>query len=427
MSDNSDFPPVQLSVSSENYITRSIEPVIKEALGDTPVVCLLGPRQCGKTTLAKQLDPARPLVSLDDNRLLSTARLDPQGFIAELPAFVTIDEVQHAPELLPVIKLAVDTHRRSGRFLLTGSANLLLLPAVSESLAGRMEVIRLHPLSESEKESASGAFLSRLLANDLDTRIRSSTEPVGLPVSQRLVSGGFPEPIGRPLKRARQWFREYVRSIIERDIRDVAEVRDIASLSRLLEVLAHRTASLLNVSSMANELRLNRATVERYLLVLERLFLVRRLPAWHRNRAAGLAKAPKLHMMDSGLCAVLSDLTTDDWQLDRTRMGHLLESFTVQQFFAQAGWTDPDVRFHHYRDKDKVEVDIVITLGRKVWGVEIKSSSSISANDGRGLLRLAEQCGKDFQRGILLHTGPSPLPMKDSRMTAMPISELWTI
>jgi len=408
------------------FLARSITATLHESLADTPVVCLLGPRQCGKSTLARQLDPDRAIVSLDDDRLLATARLDPQGFIAGLPDRITIDEVQHAPSLLPAIKLAVDNARRPGRFLLTGSANLLLLPAVSESLAGRMEIVRLHPLSESEKESTAGAFVANLLAGTLDTTIRPDGPVPSVPLEKRIVAGGFPEPLARPPRRARQWFREYVRSIIERDVRDVAEVRDIAGLSSLLEMVALRTAGLLNITSMANELRLNRLTTERYLSVLERLFLVRRLPAWHRNRASGLAKAPKLHLVDSGLAAMLSDLTSEDWLLDRTRMGHLFESFVVQQLVAQAGWTDPDVRFHHYRDKDKVEVDVVITRGRAVWGIEVKSSSTVSPSDGRGLLRLAERCGSDFQRGILLHTGPSPLPMKDPRLTAMPVGELWT-
>ena len=205
----------------------------------------------------------------------------------------------------------------------------------------------------------------------------------------------------------------------------MARVRDSHELSRLLKLLALHSAELFNASNLANSLSLHRETVEHYVSVLERLFLVRRLPAWHRNTGKRLIKSPKVHLIDNGLAATLADLTAADWLDKRERMGHLLESFVVQQLVAQAAWTDPDLRFWHYRDKDQVEVDVVITRGPKTWGIEVKAATTLTSRDGKGLARLADLCGKDFEGGVLLYTGQDILPMRDKRMLAIPISELW--
>lgn len=412
-------------VGDEILLPRLLAPVVREALRDTPVVCLLGPRQCGKTTLAQQLAPERAFVSLDENNYYRTATEDPAGFVTSLPDTVTLDEVQRVPALLPAIKRAVDQDRRPGRFLLTGSANLMLLPKVTESLAGRMEVAQLQPLTEAEKARNPGGFLGSLLEGILKPSINPLTKTAGPTLAERLVAGGYPEPLTRSSARARQWHRQYLRSIIERDVQDVARVRDGQELARLLELLALRSAELLNASNLSKDLGLHRETVEHYLTVLERIFLIRRLPAWHSNEAKRLIRSPKVYLLDNGLAATLADLTAADWLEKRHRMGHLLESFVVQQLIAQAAWTDPDLRFWHYRDKEKVEVDLVITRGRKTWGIEVKAASTLVPGDGQGLARLADRCGKDFQSGALLYAGQDLLPLADKRMIAVPLSELW--
>ena len=274
-------------------LSRSLASAVREALADTPVVCLLGPRQSGKTTLAQQLAPERAFISLDDPSYYRTATGDPAGLVASLPDAATVDEVQRAPALLPAIKHAVDRDRRPGRFLLTGSANLLLAPAVTESLAGRMEIVQLHPLTESEKARRPGRFLNALLAGAFEPDLRPGAAPAGPSLAERLVAGGYPEPLARTPRRARQWHRQYLRSIIERDVREVARVRDAHELGRLLELLALRSAELFNATRLANDLGLRRETVEHYVAVLERLFLVRRLPAWRRNPANRLVTSPE--------------------------------------------------------------------------------------------------------------------------------------
>lgn len=406
---------------------RPLAAALKAALRDTPVVCLLGPRQSGKTTLARTLEPRYAYVTFDDAATLAFAQADPTGFVAALPKRAILDEIQRVPELLRTLKLAVDRDRRPGRFVLTGSANLLLLPGLGDSLAGRMEVVQLQPLTAAEQARAQGRFLAALLGGRLEPAVAPSTPERPLALVKRVVAGGFPEAVARSPARARAWHREYLRLLLERDVRDVARVRDTAAVGRLLELLALRTAQLLNVSSLGNDLDLRRETVEHYLAVCERLYLVRRLPPWHRNPASRLIKSPKVHVIDSGLAATLTGLTATDWSTQRERFGHLLESFVVQQLVAQAGWTDPDLRFWHYRDKDQVEVDLVITRGRQTWGVEVKSAVTATPADGGGLRRLAEQCGADYQGGVLLYAGDSAFALGGGRDLAVPLARLWSM
>lgn len=411
--------------AEKNYIGRLLQPSLEEALGDTPVVCLIGARQCGKSTLAGHLALGRSYISLDNQNVLQAAKSDPVGFVGQLPDPVTLDEVQRVPEVLLAIKHTVDADRRPGRFLLTGSANLLQLPKLADSLAGRMECLYLQPFTEAEKESAPGRFLENLLDGNIATTIPATEPPGPSELPGRLVAGGYPEPNRRTPGRARQWHRQYIRSIIERDIYDIARIQDSTQVERLLEMLALRTAELANVSSIGSDLGIDRLTVDRHLTVLERLFLVRRLPAWHTNSAKRLIKTPKIHMGDSGLAATLTDLHPEYWNTRRDQFGHLLESFVVQQLVAQGGWTNPDLRFFHYRDKDMVEVDCVITRGANVWGVEVKASATVNPGDGKGLRRLAEQAGNDFRGGALLYDGNASFRLGDDRIHAVPISKLW--
>ncbi|GAA5483611.1 uncharacterized protein Rv2008c [Haloferula sargassicola] len=400
---------------------------VKSALADTPVVAVLGPRQVGKSTLVRQLAPERPFFDLDVAEFGQTAASDPAGFVDGLPSVVTLDEVQRVPELMRAIKVSVDRDRRPGRYLLTGSANLPLLPQLSDSLAGRMEVIQLHPLSEAEKERADGAFLEAFLEGRIKPDIRPSDSSVTGDLARRLLQGGFPEANTRTPARARVWHRQYLQAVMERDVRDVSNVRDVGELGRMLELLAGQTASLLNVSTLSRSLGIARATVDHHLEVLKRLYLIRILPAWHRSASKRLVKAPKIHLFDSGLTASLVDLHETDWNRRRETFGRLLESMVLQQLVAQAGWTDPTLRFWHYRDKDQLEVDCVITRGSRVWGVEVKASQTVGANDAKGLRRLAEQAGADFAGGIVLYSGTSVLPLCEGDFLAVPLSRLWTL
>lgn len=413
--------------SNNNLYPRLITPVIHEVLSDTPVLCLLGPRQCGKTTLVKSLFPNRPYVSMDDRFDFESASDDPAFFLDEYPDQLIIDEVQIVPSLIPAIKMSVDSDRRPGRFLLTGSANLLSIPKITESLAGRMEIIELQPLSEAEKNLGNGNFLRDLIQNNLTQKGRSrrSTNEE-FSIQNRVMSGGYFEPLERTERRARDWRRQYLRNAVERDVPEIFDIRSSSLLFRLLELLASRVGQLLNVTDLTSKLGAHRITVERYLNYLEQVYIIRRLPAWDSNYTKRLVKAPKVHFVDCGLAATLMGLPVQDWEQNRLLFGHLLESFVVQQIFSQMRWTDSDLRIWHYRDKDKVEVDLVVTLGAKTWGIVVKSSSMVRSSDTAGLLRLAARCGDDFQKGIVLHNGDSIRPFASGRVLAVPLSQLWT-
>lgn len=411
--------------SQGDYYPRALSVAMKEALTDTPVVCILGPRQCGKSTLACHFGPRYEYVTFDNQGILRDALADPVEFVKALPERVILDEVQRVPELLRALKLAVDKNRQPGRFLLTGSANLLLLPQLSESLAGRMEVIQLHPFSEAEKERHAGRFLHSFLEGKIKSEVVGEQESSSPTLAERLVAGGYPEPLRRSPARARQWHRQYLKSIIERDVQTIAKVKDASQLAVLLELLALSTGKLVNVAQLSVGLKLDRKTVDHYLSILERLFLIRLLPAWHNNEGKRLLKTPKIHLLDTGLAATLAGVQASDWRTRRERFGHLLETFVVQQLIAQAGWTDPDLRFWHYRDHDQVEVDLVITRAEEVWGVEVKASSFVEERDAKGLRRLADRCGKNFRGGIIFYNGTTTFPIADRRFFLVPLSKLW--
>ena len=403
---------------------RFIQSKVEEALQDTPVVCLLGPRQVGKSTLCQQLAPGRSYLTLDDHATLAVAKDDPTGFIQSLPEYVTLDEVQRAPELLLAIKAEVDRNRMPGRFLLTGSANLLLLPKVKESLAGRIEILHLHPLTEAERQQKQPNFLQKLTAQELKPSITSAQQELA-DLAERVCRGGYPEPNTRPPNRARQWFKQYLQTIIKNDVQNVANIRDEDDLYRLAELLALRTGNLLNTNSIATDLKMQRETIDKYISILEHLFLVYRLPAWHNNQAKRLIKAPKLHLVDSGLAATLNNLKAEQWHNLSTHFGPILESFVIQQIRAQAEWLDEPPRLSHYRDKDQAEVDLVIEHGRDVYGIEVKKAVSIQEKDGEGLKRLARQAGKHFKGGVLFYCGNNALPLKTENCVAAPIDWLW--
>jgi len=266
------------------------------------------------------------------------------------------------------------------------------------------------------------------MAGDLSTTLPPSGDPAPSELPDRLVAGGFPDACFRSPRRAHRWQAEYVAALIERDVHDIADVQDATDLSRLLEFTANQTATLLNVSATANALGHTRRTIEKHLGILEKLFLVRQLPAWHSNRNKRLVKTPKIHVCDSGLCAMLANLQAGQWNEERARFGHLLESFVVQQMIALSSGLEYLPRFFHYRDKDQVEVDLVMETGSEVWGIEVKAAANLKSSDGKGLRRLAESAQERFQGGIIFYAGEAILPIdRQLKLYAVPIAKLWIL
>jgi predicted AAA+ superfamily ATPase len=415
------------------YFQRFATERVAVALGDTPVVLLIGPRQCGKTTLARQFagrereGKEREYVTLDDDTVLAAARSDPAGFIRGFDS-VAIDEVQRSPELLRAIKLSVDNDRRAGRFLLTGSANILALPQVSESLAGRMEIVNLMPISRAEIAGKKPAFLNTAFTGKL---ARPGQAPgqviVGDDLVHAVLVGGYPEMLRRESSRRRQaWARDYVKAIVQRDVRDIAEVEKLDQLPRLLQVLAHHSGQLTNFTQIGGQLGIDDKTTRKYTGILEQLFLVSRVSPWYRNELKRLIKTPKLHFLDSGLLAALLGLTSDRIAKDRSAFGALLETFVLSEVMKEAASCDESYALHHYRDKDGDEVDIIVEDERgALVGIEVKASATVHASDFKGIRKLKDICGDNLKLGVVLYDGTQVVPFGD-RLFAAPISCLWS-
>jgi uncharacterized protein len=415
----SDSPAISKPITQ-----RRIMPLISAALEDTRVVLINGPRQAGKTTIARQFaNSARPYVTLDDNATLRAAREDPSGFIRGLNRAV-IDEIQRAPELMLAIKESVDEDQEPGRFLLTGSANLTLLPAVGDSLAGRIEVLTLLPFAQAELRGAPGRFLDQAFSGELPSL---SGEPVtGDDLVKLVLLGGYPEIQRRASADRRQtWMEDYISLILDRDVRDIASVDQLDRLPRLVNVLAEHAGQLVNQASFGASLNLSRVTAQKYVAILERLFLIRTLSPWSSNRLSRLIKTPKLHFLDSGLLAALRGDTFGQISADRSRFGPLLETFVVSEIAKLATWSGLKIFQSHYRTKDQDEVDLVLEDRRgRIVGIEVKASATVRSHDFRGLRQLEAAAGDKFMHGFLLHDHDRMTPISE-KIHAMPVSTLW--
>jgi uncharacterized protein len=402
---------------------RFIERQIRTAMADTRAVLICGPRQSGKTTLAEKLaGDDMPFLTLDDETTLDTARTDPVGFVRGLDRAV-IDEIQRAPALLLAIKRSVDTDKRPGRFLLTGSANLMTLPQVADSLAGRMTIAELLPLAQCELRGKSSVFLKRVFQGKAPN---VGEVVVADALVQLVLSGGYPEALQRSSWARRQkWHLDYIKALIERDVTHVAKVDHLRHMPRLLRLLAQHSAQLVNYSSLGAPLGLSHHTTQRYTAIFEQLFLIRSLPPWYSNEVKKIVKSAKLHFLDSGLLAALRNLSPEKLKVSRGPFGVLLETFVLAELLKLSSWSGEHFEFSHFRDRYDNEVDIVIedTDGRLV-GIEVKASATVSRDDFSGLRKLAEACGKKFVLGMVLYDHDTVVPFGE-RLAAVPISGLW--
>jgi predicted AAA+ superfamily ATPase len=361
-------------------------------------------------------------LTLDDELTLLSAREDPVGMIRSLDRAV-IDEIQRAPQLLLAIKKSVDEDRRPGRFLLTGSANLMALPTVADSLAGRMETLSLLPLSQSEMHANATNWIDAAFAGRL---LKVDTPLLGEALVEAVLRGGYPEAISRTTARRRTtWARQYIESIIQRDIRDVASIEKLDQLPRLLRGLAQMAGQMCNYTQLGGQVGLDGKTTARYVGVFEQMYLLKRVDVWARNRLNRVVKTPKLQFIDSGLLATLVDLGTTEVQQDRSRFGNVLETFVYGELLKHTTTAEGDYRLLYYRDADKYEVDVVIeNAAGQLVGVEVKASATVKPSDLRGLKKLASVAGDQFKMGVLLYDGTETMPLGDG-FWAAPLSSLW--
>jgi predicted AAA+ superfamily ATPase len=409
-----------------SLIERHLRPAVVEALSDARAVCLLGARQVGKSTLAKQIaSDERPAayITLDDEATRRSAQEDPTGFIASISGPAVIDEIQRAPDLMLAIKTRLDSSNARGQFLLTGSANVITLPTIADALPGRIDYIRLWPFSQGELAGSRERFVDRLFAGET-TSVEGAE--VGLSTYvERVVAGGFPDAQERGAGGRSRFFASYVASILGRDVGDVARVRDTADVGRLLNVVAARSASLMNARRMGADLGMDHKTTTAHTRVLEDLFLIWRMNPWHTNLGSRPVKTPKLHVTDTGLLCHLINANAERLVQDATLAGPIFESFVAMELVRQCAWSEHEPSLFHYRDSQQREVDVVLELrSGEIAGVEVKSAATVKSKDFAGLRHLRNKLGTRFKAGVVLYTGERTLPFGD-RLTAVPLCGLW--
>ncbi|HWA55377.1 MAG TPA: ATP-binding protein [Solirubrobacterales bacterium] len=413
---------------------RHVKTGLDAALDDTPVVIVVGPRQAGKSTLASTVSRERGAryITLDDEGPRAAANEDPTGFVEGSTLPLCIDEFQKAPALLPAIKARVDRaraggERAAGMFILTGSANVWATLRISESLAGRAERVPLWPLSQGELLGLRETFIDDLFAGRV---ARIANAPIGRSaIADALAAGGYPEALARrdPRRRGR-WFEEYVAMTLERDVRDlVRNAQQLDELPTLLHLAATRLAGLLSPTGIARDAGMSRPTVQRYLALLEQLFLLVRARAWSRNIGQRLIKAPKVWLADTGLAFQLLGYSQTRFEEDETSLaGALFENFVATEIVKQAAWARSSVRIHHFRTAGGREVDILIERADgSVCGVEVKLGATAHSRDFSALRHLQDKLGPRFKLGVVLHTGSETLSFGQG-LWALPVSALWT-
>lgn len=407
--------------------TRWITDRIERMSQVMPAVFLQGARQVGKTTLARQL-VERGLYdayyTLDDPAILEAAQRDPVKFIRDLPARAVIDEVQRAPELLLPLKMRIDSERKQVRFLLTGSASPLALPQVADALVGRMAVLTLHPLSQGELTGVRETWLMRAFAGDFRMQ-RHETTPDE--VWRRVLRGGYPEAVALddPTLRG-EWLRAYVNTLLTRDVRLLADIERVADLTRLMQLLASLSYQILNLSNLSRETGIAYTTLQRYMVLLETLMVVVRVPPWYANLSKQLLKSPRVLLNDTGLALALLRKEAASLDDEPQLRGRMLEAFVGMELLKQIEYGDKSARLYHLRSSKGEEIDFVLEDEQgRLLGVEVKSSATVGAGDFKRLERFAELLGNRWAGGVVLYLGETALPFGAGQW-ALPVASLWS-
>ncbi|MBU6224966.1 MAG: ATP-binding protein [Burkholderiales bacterium] len=408
---------------------RHIAPLVTESLADTPVVVINGARQSGKSTLVQSLTTpgAKPrrYLTLDDSAVLNAAKSDPSGFINGLQGPITLDEVQRAPEIFLPIKAAVDRDRQPGRFLLTGSADVMLLPGMADSLAGRMEVLSLWPLSVAELADSPAL-------NRADVLFQCNFTGMNIPTCNRedlvvnLLAGGYPDAVTRTsASRRTAWFDAYVQAILQRDVRELANIEQLTEIPNLLHLLAVRSAMLLNFSELSRTAGITQTTLKRYFALLEMLFLVVRVQPWARNANKRLVKTPKVFLPDSGLLCHFMGTNSDSFAKKPSLMGSSVETLVLSELIKHIAFSEQRLTLWHYRNLSHIEVDFILEnrIGQ-ITGIEVKASATVESKDFKGLRHLQETESGIFKNGVVLYAGREVIAFGNN-LWAVPLSIWW--
>jgi uncharacterized protein len=420
--------PQQMQAHGGSLVPRRATQSVREALSDTRVVLINGGRQCGKSTLARIVakDRLAEWRNLDSAVTRQAALADPTGFVADYPDLMVIDEVQRVPELLLAIKEQVDADPRPGRYLLTGSARILGLRALPDTLPGRMQTIELWPFSQGEIDGAADNFIDSAFAAGPSIRHTSDLTREGY--ARRIVRGGFPEAVRRETSRRRETFHDsYVSDLIARDVSQLSDIERADQMRSLIDLIAARSGQLLVVNALGAAMNLPPSTAHRYVSLLEEVFLIKRIPAWSRNLSTRAIGTPKVAFVDSGIAANLLGADARNLIRPGAQLGPLLEGFVLMELARQLTWSRQRARLYHYRTKEKTEVDAVLENRQgQVVAIEIKAASTVRADDFRGLRHLAQRLGDDLLVGMVLYTGTQTFSF-GPKFRAVPLSALWEL
>ncbi|MFA5551091.1 MAG: ATP-binding protein, partial [Trueperaceae bacterium] len=404
--------------------------LVRETLGDTPIAVIQGARQVGKSTLAKQLleELGGEFESLDDAGSLAAAEADPDGFV-DRPGggMLVIDELQRAPGLVRALKAAVDRDRRPGRFLVTGSADLLDVPGVSDSLAGRAETIALYGFSQGELMRVRDDFVGNVLHAPVDWLRSHSSERLRQEYVELVCAGGYPDAVARSERGRERWFSNYLQRIVRRDATEVSRLQYLERLPVMLRLIAANNAGELVQAHLARDSGVPETSLAPYVRLLENLFLVQRVPAWHANLTKRVVARPKVSILDSGLAAHLIGQTPGTLSVvgGQAYVGGLLEGFVSSELTKQRTWSSVRYDLYHFRDRDGAEVDLIAeSAAGDVLGIEVKAAKSVTESDFRGLKLIRSKSGSEFKAGIVLHLGERVRSFGD-RLWSVPLDAVW--
>ncbi|MCL1885422.1 MAG: ATP-binding protein [Dehalococcoidia bacterium] len=413
-----------------DLIRRNVETLVRETLNDTPVTVIQGARQVGKSTLASMIarDMDSESVTMDSDTALTAAEENPYEFVSQFhDRLLVIDEIQKCPELLNAMKLSVDNKRKPGRFLITGSANILHLKGANESLAGRAETIVLQPFSTGEIKGIKEDFVAMLMRSDTLENLRTAMPMSRADYARLVENGGYPDAYTRTEKRRRAYFKNYISRVLDHDADELSGLAHLDRLKTIHAMLAGNTSKIYVRANLSQLVGIPESSLNGYIRLLEDLCLIHSIPAWGKNYFRRAISKPKIIMSDTGLVCALHGISANFIANieNGNDFGPLLETFVIAEIEKQKVWSEYDYSLFHYRDTDKKEVDLVLELADgSVIAIEIKSSSSFSQEDFTGIKLLRDKLGTRFHCGIVLYTGTEAFSLGDRLFTA-PISAIW--
>lgn len=414
----------------ETLIRRNVTGLAEETLADTPVTVISGARQVGKSTLMSQLLAGRDarFINLDIAIDRAAAERDPDGFAQQYPqGTLAIDEIQRVPALLTALKAAVDSDRRPGRFIVSGSADLLSVSGAQESLAGRAQTVPLDGLSRGELAGTVDDFATFAWALPQTGLPAASFAPTRRDYLELATSTAFPELRDASARTCRRWLTNYADRVLSKDTTDITGIAHPDRLTPLLDVIAARNACEFVAARIARAVEIPERSIPAYLKALQSVYLVRSVPGWSNDFARRAVQAPKVVVSDTGLAAHLAGVDVDGLERDvsSTLTGGFIEGFVIGELSKQRAWSAKDYSLAHFRDNHGREVDIVLEdRRRQIVGIEVKAASTVGASDFRGLELLRDKAGERFIAGIVLYTGSRAVPFGD-RLWALPLATLW--